>query len=241
MSYIQTPSPNFNARTAPPDMIVLHYTGMPTGEGALAKMCDPDAKVSAHYMVEEDGRIFSLVPDERRAWHAGKSFWKGATDINAVSIGVEIVNPGHEFGYRPFPAAQIAALIDLIADIRSRWTIPDARILGHADVAPDRKDDPGELFPWKQLAEAGHGLWVESGAAPGAPLSEGDEGAGVFALQAGLTRLGYDCAPSGKYDAHTATVVRAFQRHWLQTRFDGIADGETRARLVSLLRLASLT
>jgi len=240
MSFIQAPSPNFDARTAPPDMIVLHYTGMPTGEAALAKLRDPEAKVSAHYLVEEDGRIFSLVPDERRAWHAGKSFWKGAADINAVSIGIEIVNPGHEFGYRKFPAVQTQAVIDLIADIRSRWTIPDGRILGHSDVAPDRKEDPGELFPWKQLAEAGHGLWVESGVAPGAPLSEGDEGAGVFALQAGLTRLGYDCAPSGKYDANTTVVVRAFQRHWLQTRFDGIADGETRARLVSLLRLASI-
>ena len=168
MSFIQAPSPNFDARVRPPDMIVLHYTGMPTGEAALAKMCDPAAKVSAHYMVEEDGRIFSLVPEERRAWHAGKSFWKGETDINAVSVGIEVVNPGHEFGYRPFPEAQIEALADLIADVRSRWTIPDARILGHADVAPARKEDPGELFPWKQLAEAGHGLWVESGAAPGA-------------------------------------------------------------------------
>ena len=240
MSFIQAPSPNFDARVRPPDMIVLHYTGMPTGEAALAKMCDPDAKVSAHYMVEEDGRIFSLVPEERRAWHAGKSFWKGETDINAISVGIEVVNPGHEFGYRAFPDAQVAALIDLIADVRSRWTIPDARILGHADVAPDRKEDPGELFPWKQLAEAGHGLWVESGAAPGAALAEGEEGLGVLALQAGLTRLGYDCAPSGKFDANTATVVRAFQRHWLQTRFDGVADGETRARLVSLLRLASI-
>jgi N-acetylmuramoyl-L-alanine amidase len=241
MSYIQTPSPNFDARTAPPDMIVLHYTGMPTGEGALAKMCDPEAKVSAHYMVEEDGRIFSLVPDERRAWHAGKSFWKGETNINAVSIGIEIVNPGHEFGYRKFPDAQIEAVIDLIADVRSRWTIPDARILGHSDVAPDRKEDPGELFPWKRLAEAGHGLWVESGAAPGAALAEGEEGLGVLALQAGLSRLGYECPPTGKFDAATTTIVRAFQRHWLQTRFDGVADGETRARLVGLLRLASLT
>ena len=197
MSFIQAPSPNFDARVRPPDMIVLHYTGMPTGEAALAKMCDPAAKVSAHYMVEEDGRIFSLVPEERRAWHAGKSFWKGETDINAVSVGIEVVNPGHEFGYRPFPEAQIEALADLIADVRSRWTIPDARILGHADVAPDRKEDPGELFPWKQLAEAGHGLWVESGAAPGAALAEGEEGLGVLELQAGRTRLGYDCAPSG--------------------------------------------
>jgi N-acetylmuramoyl-L-alanine amidase len=240
MSYIQTPSPNFDARTAPPDMIVLHYTGMPTGEGALAKMCDPEAKVSAHYMVEEDGRIFSLVPDERRAWHAGKSFWKGETNINAVSIGIEIVNPGHEFGYRKFPDAQVEAVIDLIADVRSRWTIPDSRILGHSDVAPDRKEDPGELFPWKRLAEAGHGLWVESGAAPGAALAGGEEGLGVLALQAGLSRLGYDCPPTGKFDEGTATVVRAFQRHWLQSRFDGVADGETRARLVGLLRLASV-
>ena len=239
MSFIQAPSPNFDARVRPPDMIVLHYTGMPTGDAALAKMCDAQAKVSAHYMVEEDGRIFSLVPEERRAWHAGKSFWKGETDINAASIGIEIVNPGHEFGYRAFPDVQVAALIDLIADVRSRWTIPDARILGHADVAPARKEDPGELFPWKQLAEAGHGLWVESGAAPGAALAEGEEGLGVLALQAGLNRLGYDCAPSGKFDTATTAIVRAFQRHWLQTRFDGVADGETRARLVGLLRLAA--
>ena len=239
MSFIQAPSPNFDARVRPPDMIVLHYTGMPTGDAALAKMCDAQAKVSAHYMVEEDGRIFSLVPEERRAWHAGKSFWKGEADINAVSVGIEIVNPGHEFGYRAFPDAQIAALIDLVADVRSRWTIPDARILGHADVAPDRKEDPGELFPWKHLSELGHGLWVEVGAAPGAALAEGEEGLGVLALQAGLNRLGYDCPPSGKYDATTTTIVRAFQRHWLQTRFDGVADGETRARLVGLLRLAA--
>ena len=221
-------------------MIVLHYTGMPTGESALAKMCDPEAKVSAHYMVEEDGRIFSLVPEERRAWHAGRSFWQGETNINAVSVGIEVVNPGHEFGYRPYPDAQIEALIDLIGFVRERWTIPDARILGHADVAPDRKEDPGELFPWKRLAEAGHGLWVESGAAPGAALAEGEEGLGVLALQAGLSRFGYDCAPTGKFDTATAAVVRAFQRHWLQTRFDGVADGETRARLVGLLRLAQV-
>jgi N-acetylmuramoyl-L-alanine amidase len=238
MTPIPAPSPNFDARTAPPDMIVLHYTGMQSGEAALARLCDPAARVSSHYMVEEDGRVFTLVAEERRAWHAGKSFWKGATDINALSVGVEIVNPGHEFGYRPFPDAQVDAVIALVADIRSRWTIPDERLVGHADVAPDRKEDPGELFPWKRLAAEGHGLWVEPAAAPGGPLGEGEEGAGVFALQAGLTRLGFDCAPSGKYDAHTASVVRAFQRHWVQSRFDGIADGDTRARLVALLRLA---
>lgn len=233
---INAPSPNFDNRVAPPDMIVLHYTGMRSGEEALARMIDPQAKVSAHYMVEEDGRVFSLVSEERRAWHAGVSFWKGATDINAASIGIELVNPGHEFGYRAFPDAQIEALIELMDDIRSRWTVPENRILGHSDVAPDRKTDPGELFPWKRLAQAGHGIWVEPNGAPGAPLAEGDEGAGVFAMQAGLTRIGYDCAPSGQFDAQTATVVRAFQRHWLQTRVDGVADGETRARLVAVLR-----
>jgi N-acetylmuramoyl-L-alanine amidase len=238
MDVIDAPSPNFDARTAPPDILVLHYTGMPTGEEALARLRDPEAKVSSHYLVEEDGRVFRLVPEERRAWHAGVSFWKGERNINGVSIGVEIVNPGHEFGYRPFPEAQVAAVIALVADIRTRWTIDDGRIVGHSDVAPERKDDPGELFPWKRLAEAGHGLWAEAPPAPGAPLGEGEEGAGVFALQAGLTRLGYDCAPSGRYDAHTAAVIRAFQRHWRQERVDGVADGETRARLIALLRLA---
>ena len=239
MKTTSAPSPNYDARTGPPDMIVLHYTGMPTGAAALARLRDPAAKVSAHYLVEEDGAVFALVPEERRAWHAGKSFWCGERDINARSIGVEIVNPGHEFGYRPFPDAQIAAVIELLADVRSRWSIEDERLLGHSDVAPDRKEDPGELFPWRRLAEAGHGLWVEPGAAPGAPLAEGDDGPGVFALQAGLTRLGYDCAPSGRYDAVTATIVRAFQRHWRQECVDGVADGETRARLIALLRLTA--
>lgn len=239
MKPTQAPSPNFDARTGPPDMLLLHYTGMPTGEAAMARLRDPDAKVSAHYVVEEDGRVFALVPEERRAWHAGASFWKGRTDINAASIGIEMVNPGHEFGYRPFPAAQVAAVIALAADIRTRWTIPDARILGHSDVAPDRKEDPGELFPWNELAAAGHGLWAEPPPAPGAPLAEGDEGPGVFALQAGLTRLGYDCAPSGVYEPRTATIVRAFQRHWRPAKVDGVADGETRARLMAILRLAA--
>lgn len=234
---IDAPSPNFGPRKAPPHMLVLHYTGMQSGEEALARLRDPAAEVSAHYMVEEDGRIFGLVPEERRAWHAGKSFWRGETDVNGASIGIEIVNPGHEFGYRPFAEAQIAAVVGLVADVRSRWTIEDVNIVGHADVAPDRKEDPGELFPWKRLAEAGHGLWAEPPAAPGAPLMEGEESAAVFALQAGFTRLGYDSAPSGRFDIHTAAVVRAFQRHWRPGRVDGVADGETRARLIGLLRL----
>ena len=235
---IEAPSPNFDARTAPPEILVLHYTGMPTGEDALNRLRDPEAKVSSHYMVEEDGRIFRLVPEERRAWHAGVSYWKGARNINGVSIGVEIVNPGHEFGYRPFPDAQIAALIALIGDIRGRWQIGDDRIVGHSDVAPERKDDPGELFPWKRIAEAGHGLWADAPPAPGEPLAEGAEGVGVFALQAGFTRLGYDLPPSGKFDAATKAVVVAFQQHWRQDKVDGVADGKTRAQLMALLRLA---
>jgi N-acetylmuramoyl-L-alanine amidase len=239
MDLIEAPSPNFDFRTAPPDMLVLHYTGMLTGEAALARLCDPEAKVSSHYLVEEDGRVFRLVEEERRAWHAGASFWRGERDVNGRSIGIEIVNPGHEFGYRAFPDAQIAAVIALLAEIRGRWTIPDERILGHSDVAPERRQDPGELFPWRRLADAGHGLWVEPPAAPGAELNEGERGAGVFALQAGLTRLGYDSAPSGDYDAATATIVRAFQRHWRPYLVDGVADGETRARLIALLRVAA--
>lgn len=238
LEFIETPSPNFDARTKVPDMLVLHYTGMETGAAALARLSAPEAKVSSHYLVEEDGRIFRLVPEERRAWHAGVSFWKGEEGVNHASIGIEIVNPGHEFGYRPFPQAQIDAVIALVADIRTRWSIDDNRILGHSDVAPARKIDPGELFPWKLLAEAGHGIWAEADPAPGDPLVEGAEGVGVFALQAGLTRLGYDCAPSGRFDQATREIVSAFQRHWVQTRWDGVADGLTRATLMAVLRAA---
>ena len=239
MDLIPAASPNFDNRKGPPDMVVLHYTGMPTGAEALARLRDPEAKVSAHYMVELDGRVFWLVAEERRAWHAGLSFWKGERDINTASIGIEIVNAGHDGGYHAFPDAQIQAMIALLSDIRGRWEIDDDRILGHSDVSPDRKADPGELFPWKRLAEAGHGYWVEPDPAPGSALTVGDEGPGVFVLQAGLTRLGYESPPSGQYDDHTATVVRAFQRHWRPERVDGEADGETRARLMALLRVAA--
>ena len=243
LDLIDAPSPNFDTRRAPPDILVLHYTGMQTGEAALARLRDPEARVSAHFVVEEDGRIFSLVPEERRAWHAGRGVWQGETDVNAASIGIEIVNPGHEFGYRPFPDAQVAAVIALTADIRSRWSIPDARIIAHSDLAPDRKEDPGELFPWKALAGAGHGLWFEPAAeriaALGGFLQIGDEGIGVVVLRAGLHRLGYGLQPGSTYDEDTATTVRAFQRHWRQSRVDGVADGETRATLMGVLQLAT--
>ncbi|MFZ4165851.1 N-acetylmuramoyl-L-alanine amidase [Brevundimonas sp. NPDC058933] len=244
LSFIDAPSPNFDARRGPPDMLVLHYTGMQTADEAVARLRDPAAEVSAHYVVNENGVILRLVPEERRAWHAGRGVWQGETDVNAASIGVEIVNPGHEFGYRAFPEVQIAAVIALIADIRSRWNIPDARIVGHSDTAPDRKQDPGELFPWKRLAEDGHGLWFDPApervAALGADLSPGDEGLGVIVLRSGLHRLGYGVKPGGEYDDETRLTVEAFQRHWRPDRIDGIADGETRARLVGLLQLASV-
>ncbi|HEX8470014.1 MAG TPA: N-acetylmuramoyl-L-alanine amidase [Brevundimonas sp.] len=237
------PSPNFDVRRGLPDMLVLHYTGMASGEAALARLRDPSAKVSAHYLVEEDGRIFALVPEERRAWHAGRGVWQGETDINTASIGIEIVNPGHEFGYRAFPDAQIEAVIALTADIRSRWCITDARIIAHSDMAPKRKHDPGELFPWKRLAQAGHGLWFEPAleriAALGGFLQVGDEGIGVVVLRAGLHRLGYGLQPGSTYDDETAMTVKAFQRHWRQHRVDGVADGETRATLMGVLQLAT--
>ena len=242
LNITEAPSPNFNARRGPPDMLVLHYTGMPTGEAALARLRDPAAEVSAHYLVEEDGRIFSLVAEERRAWHAGRGVWQGETDVNAASIGIEIVNPGHEFGYRAFPDVQVQSVIALTSDIRSRWSIPDARIIAHSDLAPERKEDPGELFPWKQLAGAGHGLWFEPAAeriaALGGFLQIGDEGIGVVVLRAGLHRLGFGLQPGGSYDAETETTVRAFQRHWRPSRIDGV-DGQTRATLMGVLQLAT--
>lgn len=239
----EAPSPNFDARRGPPDMLILHYTGMQTAEAAVARLRDPEARVSAHYVVDEDGSILRLVAEERRAWHAGVSWWQGETDCNAASIGIEIVNPGHEWGYRPFPEPQVQAVIALVGDIRSRWSIPNVRIVGHSDVAPTRKEDPGELFPWNRLAEAGHGLWFEPAAERVKALKDllqpGDTGLGVVVLRSGLHRLGYGLKPGDAYDEETRVTVTAFQRHWRPARVDGIADGETRARLVGLLQLAS--
>src|SRR4051812_42351812 len=163
MQRVAAPSPNFDARGpgTPVDILLLHYTGMQSGAAAVQRLCDPDAKVSAHYTVDEDGTVYAHVPEAKRAWHAGVSYWAGARDINARSIGIEIVNPGHEFGYRSFPDAQIEAVMSLSLDILSRHAVPPERVLGHSDVAPARKIDPGELFPWRALALAGIGLWPE--------------------------------------------------------------------------------
>ena len=221
MRRVERPSPNQDDRgDAVIDMLVLHYTGMKSAAEALARLCDPGAKVSAHYTIDEDGTVFAHVPEARRAWHAGVATWAGATDINARSIGIELVNPGHEFGYRDFAEDQIAALITLCHSILMRHPIPSARVLGHSDVAPARKEDPGELFPWQRLAKAGIGLW------PQAVASEvGSEA---------LTRYGYDPhAPQDK-------VITAFQRHFRPKKLDGQWDGECAGLLASLLKTASV-
>ena len=213
-------SPNHDAR--PPgavvDMLVLHHTGMRTGAKALARLCDPAARVSAHYLVEEDGAIFRLVPEERRAWHAGVSHWRGREALNATSIGIEIVNPGHEWGYRPFPALQMGAVAELCLDILARHPIPARNVVGHSDIAPDRKRDPGEQFDWEGLARLGIGLWPEPATGPVA----GD-------AREMLGRIGY------RSDLPEALLVTAFQRHWRPARVDGVADAETRARIAGLL------
>ena len=232
------PSPNHGPRRVGrrPDIIVLHYTGMPDADGALARLCDPSAEVSAHYLIEEDGRVTQLVPEARRAWHAGESSWEGKRDVNSRSIGIEIANPGHEFDYADFPPRQIEAAAGLCRDIIARHAIRAERVLAHSDVAPSRKQDPGEKFPWDQLHRAGVGHWV-----PPAPISQGpvlkrcDGGEQVASLQAMLARYGYGIAVSGEYDAETEAVVAAFQRHFRPARVDGIADGSTLTTLTDLI------
>jgi N-acetylmuramoyl-L-alanine amidase len=218
-------------------MIVLHYTGMRTGAAALERLCEAGSDVSAHYLVFEDGKIVQCVREARRAWHAGDACWAGESDINSRSIGIEIVNPGHDWGYADFPDAQTDAVIALCRDILARRSIPRDRVLAHSDVAPARKQDPGEKFPWARLAAAGVGHWVAP--APidgsGAGLTLDDRGPMVRDLQAQLADYGYRIDASGSYDAQTRDVVAAFQRHFRPARVDGIADGSTRATLARLL------
>jgi len=231
-------SPNFGQRRAGarPNALLLHYTGMPTAEAALALLTDPAAEVPAHYFVWEDGRIAQLVAERNRAWHAGKAHWKGESDLNSASIGVEIVNPGHDGGAPPYPDPQIAATIALSRDICSRWSIPPERVLAHSDVAPSRKRDPGEAFPWARLNEAGVGHWVEPAPISGGPLfRHGEEGPPVRALQALLALYGYGVELSGVYDRGARAVVAAFQRHFRPERVDGEADASTVTTLKALL------
>jgi len=218
---IDKPSPNHDDRGgAAIDMLVLHYTGMRGAQEALERLCDPAAKVSAHYTVDEDGTIYAHVPEARRAWHAGAASWAGATDINARSIGIELVNPGHEFGYREFTDDQIASLITLCHSILMRHPIPSWHVLGHSDVAPARKEDPGELFPWERLAKAGVGLWPQTVASDPGPDA--------------LSRFGYD--PNASLDKR----ITAFQRHFRPAKLDGQWDGECAGLLSSLLSTAGV-
>jgi N-acetylmuramoyl-L-alanine amidase len=230
------PSPNHGERRAAIDILLLHYTGMPDADGALQRLCDPASEVSTHYFVFDDGRLVQCVPEARRAWHAGEASWGGAADINSRSIGIEIANPGHGWHYDDFPDAQIAAVIALGRDILARHPIAPWRVLAHSDVAPMRKQDPGEKFPWDRLAAAGVGAWV----APepithGVALTMGDEGPKVRDLQAQLAEYGYGLLATGQYDEATRAVVAAFQRHFRPSRVDGLADTSTLRTLSKLL------
>jgi N-acetylmuramoyl-L-alanine amidase len=225
---IEAPSPNQDERDAPVDVLLLHYTGMQSGQAAIDRLRDPAARVSSHYVVEEDGTIWRLVPEHRRAWHAGISHWRaprtktsdprGMDTLNGRSVGIEIVNPGHEWGYRPFPAAQMAAVTWLCQGVLARHPIPPTNVVGHSDVAPDRKDDPGELFDWPGLARAGIGLWPTGDAAPPAELD----------VPGALRAIGYPIPD-------LATTIRAFQRRWLPHGITGLPDAATRARIAAVL------
>lgn len=211
-------SPNYNSRGGVAvDMLVLHYTGMETGRAALERLCDPAAEVSAHYLIEEDGAVFALIDEAERAWHAGVASWRGQDNINSRSIGIELVNPGHEFGYRDFPEAQMQALVPLCQEILSHHAIPARNVVGHSDVAPARKTDPGELFDWPWLAGEGVGMWPTEDAEPC-----GD--ADVLRL---LSGIGYDISDE-------AAAVTAFQRHFSPHRLDGVIDAQTRRAIAAV-------
>jgi N-acetylmuramoyl-L-alanine amidase len=232
------PSPNHGKRRDGPyaDILLLHYTGMKTAQAALERLCDPAASVSCHYMVFENGEVVQMVPEALRAHHAGLSCWAGDTDINSRSIGIEIANPGHDYGYPDYPERQILSVIRLCRDIVVRNNIPPDYVLAHSDVAPTRKQDPGEKFPWSKFFESGVGLWVPPAHVDGgAALAEGTSGNEVAALQKDLADYGYGVSTSGIFDALTKAVVVAFQRHFRPERFDGVADASTRETLKALL------
>ena len=221
---IECPSPNFDVRAQAISMIVLHYTGMASGDAAIAWLANPASKVSAHYVVAEDGQVVRMVDEAARAWHAGRSSWRGITDVNSASVGIEIVNPGHEFGYRPFPAAQMDAVEALVRGIVARHGVVPAMVVGHSDIAPSRKEDPGELFDWPRLARAGLALTIPDGG-----FDPRWTDAGVVAA---LGRFGYDVG-----DPYAAVV--AFQRRFRPSEIGGVIDAETRGLLFGLLRAQS--
>jgi N-acetylmuramoyl-L-alanine amidase len=238
LSIEHLPSPNFGQRAEGKaiDTLILHYTGMASAERSLKWLCDPESSVSSHYFVFEDGRVARLVEDSYRAWHAGKSYWAGETDVNSRSLGIEIANPGHEFGYRPFPDRQIKAVIALCRELLRQYPIPPERVLAHSDVAPLRKEDPGELFPWRRLYEAGIGHFVEPAPITAGPSpKEGDADEAVDLLKRRFCQYGYGLADGTEFDAEMAAVVRAFQRHFRPERVDGIVDPSTAATLGRLI------
>lgn len=230
-------SPNHGERkSGQVDAIILHYTGMASAEAALERLCAAVSQVSSHYLILEDGKILQLVLESRRAWHAGQSYWANERDMNSASIGIEIVNAGHEGGAPPFPPEQIDAVIALCKDICARHQIPAHRVLAHSDVAPDRKVDPGEYFPWAKLAAAGVGHYVVPHPIEDGPrLERGMHGVEIEKLQALLSMYGYGLRVSNLYGPKTESVVRAFQRHFRQERVDGIADVSTVETLRALL------
>lgn len=247
MIILQTPSPNFNDRKTSIDMLVFHYTGMESGEAALSRMREASAEVSAHYMVWEDGRVSQLVEEQKRAWHAGVGAWQGDTDLNSCSIGIEIVNGGHNVpladgSLPPYPEAQIASVITLAKAILERHDIPQGRIVGHSDIAPMRKEDPGEHFPWAALAEVGIGYWPgkvgSMSATPlaliGRGLGRDDSGSAVKRIKDMLRAIGYDLAAHEDYDEVLEAVIRAFQRRWRPQRVSGQADLETLSLIVAV-------
>ncbi len=221
MTRISRPSPNFNERKLPITMIVLHYTGIESAEAALDRLCDPAAEVSCHYFVHEDGSIVELVPEDKRAWHAGKAHWREWDDINSASVGIEIVNPGHEFGYRAFPDAQIDAVVRLVHEIKDRHEITRGNVVGHSDVAPARKRDPGELFPWTKLARLRLAL-----PRPTKNLMDPNWSEAGFLLA--LERFGYDVTDK-------LAAIMAFQRRFRPELIDGEVDAECRMILLALL------
>lgn len=235
----QRPSPNHDARTRPLSHIILHYTDMADPQAALTRLCDAQAKVSAHYFIHRTGEIVQLVADDRRAWHAGVSYWRGETDMNSASLGIELDHDGHDVNGKmaAFPPAQMQALIALLKEVTARHVIDRQNILGHSDVAPGRKVDPGAAFDWAALHKAGFGLWLEGVKTKDvAPLAEGSADKAVAPLQKALAAFGYQIQADGHYGPQTVAVIAAFQRHFRPTNVDGIADAETQTLVYAYCR-----
>lgn len=234
------PSPNFDSRQSTVSLLILHYTNMPTAEQALARLCDAASKVSAHYLIDQHGQITQMVDEAARAWHAGVAHWAGLDDVNSASIGIELDHAGHIDGQMAaYPSPQISALVDLSRDIIARHHIAPAGVLGHSDVAPTRKIDPGEALDWRWLAAQGVGLWADDVRVEKVDtLALNAEGPAVAALQKTLAAYGYGVAPDGVYGPQTQAVVSAFQRHFRPQNIDGAADAQTQSLIYALCRLA---